>query len=138
MNLKLQILLAEKIEIKSEPIVKVDEVEDVAEEIFSNENVAEIVAENVSEEENDNASEDIKTETLDSAKKEDVPVMNVSFFGSDISSLPIKEEEREQPIERKVQKPILSTESKNSGRQQCSWFHQYLAKLAENRQNRRG
>lgn len=101
-----------KIEIKSEPIVKVDEVEDVAEEIFSNENVAEIVAENVSEEENDNASEDIKTETLDSAKKEDVPVMNVSFFGSDISSLPIKEEEREQPIERKVQKPILSTESK--------------------------
>lgn len=105
-----------KIEIQSESVEKIEKVEEITETI-PEEIHSEIVSENSSEEsvnEIENIEEIVETGSADSVKDDEVPVMNVSFFGNDISSLSIKKEEekaKEQPIE-KVRKPILSTESK--------------------------
>lgn len=105
-----------KVEVKSEDVLKTEDINEVSEEIVSEEKNSEIVTENNSEEivdEVENVEEHLETAQT-YIEKDDVPVMNVSFFGTDISSLPIKkeEEEEDQPVEGKVQKPILSTESK--------------------------
>ena len=105
-----------KIEIQSESVEKTEKVEEIA-EVIPEETHSEVIPENVAEEyvnEVENVAEIVETESADSVKDDEVPVMNVSFFGNDISSLSIKKEEEkeeEKPIE-KVQKPILSTESK--------------------------
>ncbi|MFY1047985.1 hypothetical protein [Chryseobacterium sp. GP-SGM7] len=94
-----------KIEVKSEEVLKTKDAKDTSEENVLEEKNSEIV------DEAENIEENLETEET-STEKNNVPVMNVSFFGNDISSLPIKkQEEKEQPVE-KIQKPILSTESK--------------------------
>lgn len=106
-----------KIEIQSEPVEKTEKVEGIAEEAIPEETHSEIITENSSQEpvnEVENTEESVETKPTDYLRDDEVPVMNVSFFGNDISSLSIKKEEekeKQEPTER-VQKPILSSESK--------------------------
>ncbi|MGG5209516.1 hypothetical protein ACQWU4_11260 [Chryseobacterium sp. MIQD13] len=71
------------------------------------EKIPEIVEEK--HEEVENSEESIETEI----PKEEAPVMNVSFFGTDISSLAVEKAEQEQPAqaaktENEVQRPVDS------------------------------
>lgn len=84
-----------KAEIESEPAEKAESVEDIREEVALGEKSPEIIVEETSEELID-IVEDIESETPDSTKDDEVPVMNVSFFGSDISSLSINKEEKNE------------------------------------------
>ncbi|WP_160137919.1 tetratricopeptide repeat protein [Chryseobacterium sp. c4a] len=61
-----------------------------------------------SEEQSENA-EKIQ-ETLEAGQKEEVPVMNVSFFGTDISSLKVgesKKEDKEEPVKEEPMKEAV-------------------------------
>lgn len=99
---------SKKIEI--EPVVqdeKPEEVKEVLEEIILEEEKSETVVENISEE-TVNKDENSEPEIADSTGKE-ARVMNVSFFGTDISSLSIKKEEEQQqdsPKERVEELPL--------------------------------
>lgn len=97
---------SKKIEIESVQEEKPEEVKEVLEEIILEEEKSETVAENISEEvvnEVENPEPQIATE------KEEARVMNVSFFGTDISSLAIKKEEEKQedsPKEKVEELPL--------------------------------
>lgn len=100
---------SKKIEI--EPVVqdeKPEEVKEVLEEIILEEEKSETVAENISEE-TVNEIDNQESEIADSKEKEEARVMNVSFFGTDISSLAIKKEEEQQqdsPKEKVEELPL--------------------------------
>lgn len=69
-----------------------------------------------SETEEDNAApiESIEEEkTVTETLKEDVPVMNVSFFGTDISTLKV-EEKKEEPVVEKVQEVTMKNTTPSS------------------------
>ncbi|REC57430.1 hypothetical protein DRF62_00255 [Chryseobacterium piscium] len=100
---------SKKIEI--EPVLqyeKPEEVKEVLEEIILEEEKSETVVENISEE-TVNEVENQEPEIADSKEKEEARVMNVSFFGTDISSLAIKKEEQQQqdsPKEKVEELPL--------------------------------
>lgn len=99
---------SKKIEIETVQEEKPEEVKEVLEEIILEEEKLETVAENISEEVL-NEVENSEPEIADSAEKEEVRVMNVSFFGADISSLAIKKEEEKQqdfPQEKVEELPL--------------------------------
>lgn len=99
---------SKKIEIESVQEEKPEEVKEVLEEIILEEEKSETVAENISEEVV-NEVENPKPEIADSTEKEEARVMNVSFFGTDISSLAIKKEEEQQqdsPKEKVEELPL--------------------------------
>ncbi|WP_265428931.1 hypothetical protein [Chryseobacterium sp. YIM B08800] len=99
---------SKKIEIETVQEEKPEEVKEVLEEIILEEEKLETVAENISEEVV-NEVENPEPEIADSAEKEEVRVMNVSFFGADISSLAIKKEEEKQqdfPQEKVEELPL--------------------------------
>ena len=96
---------SKKIEIESVQDEKPEEVTEVSEEIISEEEKSETAAENISEE-TVNKVEMQEPEITDSTEKEEVRVMNVSFFGTDISSLAIKKEEQEPPKEKAEELPL--------------------------------
>lgn len=103
------------------PVVEaalVTEPEDITEETQSTEAVQEEVLPLVetSETEEDNAApiESIEEEkTVTETLKEDVPVMNVSFFGTDISTLKV-EEKKEEPVVEKVQEVTMKNTTPSS------------------------
>ncbi|MBW3520666.1 hypothetical protein [Chryseobacterium sp. NKUCC03_KSP] len=97
---------SKKIEIKPEPEEKSEAVKEVSDEIISEEEGSETVAENKVEE-SINEVESLEQEIISSHEKEEAPVMNVSFFGADISSLAIQKEE-EQPKEKVEELPLES------------------------------
>jgi len=99
---------SKKIEIESVQEEKPEEVKEVLEEIILEEEKSETVAENISEEVV-NEVENPEPEIADSTEKEEARVMNVSFFGTDISSLAIKKEEEQQedsPKEKVEELPL--------------------------------
>lgn len=99
---------SKKIEIESVQEEKPEEVKEVLEEIILEEEKSETVAENISEEVV-NEVENPEPEIADSTEKEEARVMNVSFFGTDISSLAIKKEEEKQqdsPKEKVEELPL--------------------------------
>lgn len=99
---------SKKIEIETVQEEKPEEVKEVLEEIILEEEKIETVEENISEEVV-NEVENPEPEIADSAEKEEVRVMNVSFFGADISSLAIKKEEEKQqdfPQEKVEELPL--------------------------------
>lgn len=99
---------SKKIEIESVQEEKPEEVKEVLEEIILEEEKSETVAENISEEVV-NEVENSEPEIADSTEKEEARVMNVSFFGTDISSLAIKKEEEQQedsPKEKVEELPL--------------------------------
>lgn len=96
----------------------VTESEGITEETQSTEAVKKEVLPVVetSETEDDNAapSESTKEEkTVTETLKEDVPVMNVSFFGTDISTLKV-EEKKEEPVVEKVQEVTMKNTTPSS------------------------
>ncbi|VXC31587.1 conserved hypothetical protein [Chryseobacterium sp. 8AT] len=103
---------SKKIEIESVQAEKPEEVKEVLEEIILEEEKSETVAENISEEVV-NEVENPEPEIADSIEKEEARVMNVSFFGTDISSLAIKKEEEKQQdsLKEKVEELPLKEES---------------------------
>ncbi|MBO6185286.1 MAG: hypothetical protein J6O88_11475 [Chryseobacterium sp.] len=95
--------------VKIEPVVLQDEqpeeVKEVLEDVILEEEKSETVAENISEEmviEVENQDSEI----TDATENEEARVMNVSFFGTDISSLPIKKEKQEKPKEKVEELPL--------------------------------
>ncbi|WP_139420880.1 hypothetical protein [Chryseobacterium mulctrae] len=99
---------SKKIEIESVQEEKPEEVKEVLEEIILEEEKSETVAENISEE-IVNEVENPEPEIADSTEKEEARVMNVSFFGTDISSLAIKkevEEQQDSPKEKVEELPL--------------------------------
>ena len=104
---------SKKIEIESVQAEKPEEVKEVLEEIILEEEKSETVAENISEEVV-NEVENPEPEIADSTEKEEARVMNVSFFGTDISSLAIKKEEEKQQdsLKEKVEELPLKEENK--------------------------
>ncbi|MEG1590316.1 tetratricopeptide repeat protein [Chryseobacterium sp.] len=97
---------SKKIEIKPKPEEKIEAVKEVSEEIISEEERLETIVENKVEE-SINEVESLEQEITSSHEKEEAPVMNVSFFGADISSLAIQKEE-EQPKEKVEELPLES------------------------------
>ena len=97
---------SKKIEIKPEPEEKSEAVKEVSDEIISEEERSETIVENKVEE-SINEVESLEQEIISSHEKEEAPVMNVSFFGADISSLAIQKEE-EQPKEKVEELPLES------------------------------
>ncbi len=96
----------------------VTESEGITEETQSTEAVKEEVLPVVetSETEDDNAAPSETTEeekTVTETLKEDVPVMNVSFFGTDISTLKV-EEKKEEPVVEKVQEVTMKNNTPSS------------------------
>lgn len=96
----------------------VTESEAITEETQSTEAVQEDVLPLVetSETEDDNAVPMESTEeekTVTETLKEDVPVMNVSFFGTDISTLKV-EEKKEEPVVEKVQEVTMKNTTPSS------------------------
>lgn len=96
----------------------VTESEGITEETQSTEAVKEEVLPVVetSETEDDNAAPSESTEeekTVTETLKEDVPVMNVSFFGTDISTLKV-EEKKEEPVVEKVQEVTMKNTTPSS------------------------
>ncbi|TXI90152.1 MAG: hypothetical protein E6Q36_01945 [Chryseobacterium sp.] len=96
----------------------VTESEGITEETQSTEAVKEEVLPVVetSETEDDNAAPSESTEeekTVTETLKEDVPVMNVSFFGTDISTLKV-EEKKEEPVVEKVQEVTMKNNTPSS------------------------
>ncbi|KFE98417.1 hypothetical protein IX39_13325 [Chryseobacterium formosense] len=91
---------SKKVEIQSEPAEKVEKTEVISDNKIEEEKSEIIVESNIEEPINEvkNIEENVETEATDSIKDDEVPVMNVSFFGNDISSLSIQKEEK-QPIE---------------------------------------
>ena len=104
---------SKKIEIESVQEERPEEVKEVLEEIILEEEKSETVAENISEEVV-NEVENPEPEIADSTEKEEARVMNVSFFGTDISSLAIKKEEEKQQdsLKEKVEELPLKEENK--------------------------
>jgi hypothetical protein len=97
---------SKKIEIKPEPEEKSEALKEVSDEIISEEERSETIVENKVEE-SINEVESLEQEIISSHEKEEAPVMNVSFFGADISSLAIQKEE-EQPKEKVEELPLES------------------------------
>lgn len=106
------------------PVVEVEaipvaESEVITEETQSTEAVQEEVLPLVetSETEEDNAAPIESTEeeekTVTETLKEDAPVMNVSFFGTDISTLKV-EEKKEEPVVEKVQEVTMKNTTPSS------------------------
>ncbi|MGD1320308.1 hypothetical protein [Chryseobacterium sp. 2R14A] len=91
---------SKKVQIQSEPAEKLEKPEVISDNKIEEEKSEIIVESNIEEPVNEvkNIEENVETETADSTKDGEVPVMNVSFFGNDISSLSIQKEEK-QPIE---------------------------------------
>jgi len=91
---------SKKVEIQSEPAEKLEKPEVILDNKIEEEKSEIIVESNIEEPVNEvtNIEENVETEAVDSTKDGEVPVMNVSFFGNDISSLSIQKEEK-QPIE---------------------------------------
>lgn len=97
---------SKKIELSSEQDEKPEEVKEISEEPISEEENQETVAENIQEETIDEV-ENKEPEITNSTEKVEAPVMNFSFFGTNISSLPIKKEEKEnQPKEEAQEMPL--------------------------------
>lgn len=99
---------SEKIEIKPEPEEKIEAVKEVSDEIISEEENSETIVENRVGE-SINEVESLEQEITSSHEKEEAPVMNVSFFGADISSLAIQKEEEQQqdfPKEKVEELPL--------------------------------
>ena len=97
---------SKKIELSSEQDEKPEEVKEISEEPISEEQNQETVAENIQEETIDEV-ENKELEITNSTEKVEAPVMNFSFFGTNISSLPIKKEEKEnQPKEEAQEMPV--------------------------------
>jgi len=97
---------SKKIELSSEQDEKPEEVKEVSEEPISEEENQETVAGNIQEETIDEV-ENKEPESTNSTEKVEAPVMNFSFFGTNISSLPIKKEEKEnQPKEEAQEMPV--------------------------------
>ncbi|WP_115620595.1 putative sodium/potassium/calcium exchanger [Chryseobacterium indoltheticum] len=97
---------SKKIELSSEQDEEPEEVKEVSEEPISEEQNQETVAENIQEETIDEV-ENKELEITNSTEKVEAPVMNFSFFGTNISSLPIKKEEKEnQPKEEAQEMPL--------------------------------
>lgn len=97
---------SKKIELSSEQDEEPEEVKEVSEEPISEEQNQETVAENIQEETIDEV-ENKELEITNSTEKVEAPVMNFSFFGTNISSLPIKKEEKEnQPKEEVQEMPV--------------------------------
>lgn len=97
---------SKKIELSSEQDEEPEEVKEVSEEPISEEQNQETVAENIQEETIDEV-ENKEPEITNSTEKVEAPVMNFSFFGTNISSLPIKKEEKEnQPKEEAQEMPL--------------------------------
>lgn len=97
---------SKKIELSSEQDEKPEEVKEISEEPFSEEQNQETVAEDIQEETIDEV-ESKEPEITNSTEKVEAPVMNFSFFGTNISSLPIKKEEKEnQPKEEAQEMPL--------------------------------
>lgn len=90
---------SKKVELKAEQADKIEDIKDVSEEIIVEEEKLETATESISEE-TVNEIENLEVEAIDSNEKLEAPVMNVSFFGADISSLAIKKEEENQPEEK--------------------------------------
>ena len=93
---------SKKIELSSEKDEEPEEVKEVSEEPISEEQNQETVAENIQEETIDEV-ENKEPEITNSTEKVEAPVMNFSFFGTNISSLPIKKEEKENQPKEEVQ-----------------------------------
>lgn len=96
---------SKKVELKAEQADKIEEIKEVSEDISLEEEKLETVTESISEE-TINEAEVINT------TEEQAPVMNVSFFGADISSLAIKKEGQNQPeekVEEQPSKPEIQT-----------------------------
>ena len=97
---------SKKIELSSEQDKKPEKVKEISEEPISEEQNQETVAENIQEETIDEV-ENKEPEITNSTEKVEAPVMNFSFFGTNISSLPIKKEEKEnQPKEEAQEMPL--------------------------------
>ncbi|WP_445431915.1 hypothetical protein [Chryseobacterium indoltheticum] len=97
---------SKKIELSSEQDEKPEEVKEISEEPISEEQNQETFAENIQEETIDEV-ENKEPEITNSTEKVEAPVMNFSFFGTNISSLPIKKEEKEnQPKEEAQEMPL--------------------------------
>ncbi|MFC0428071.1 hypothetical protein [Chryseobacterium scophthalmum] len=103
---------SKKIEIESVQEEKPEEVKEVLEEIILEEEKSETVVENISEE-TVNEVENSEPEIAGSTEKEEARVMNVSFFGTDISSLAIKKEEEKQQDSPKEKVEELSLKEEN-------------------------
>jgi len=102
-----------KTEIESEPAEKAESVEDIREEVALGEKSPEIIVEETSEELID-IVEDIESENPDSTKDDEVPVMNVSFFGNDISSLSINKEEKNEEKQAAEKVPEINVKAVNN------------------------
>ncbi|MGI9650454.1 hypothetical protein [Chryseobacterium sp. RLHN22] len=102
-----------KAEIQSEPAEKSESVEDIREEVALGEKSPEIIVEETSEELID-IVEDIESENPDSTKDDEVPVMNVSFFGNDISSLSINKEEKNEEKQATEKVPEINVKTVNN------------------------
>ncbi len=101
---------SKKIELSSEQDEKPEEVKEVSEEPISEEQNQETVAENIQEETIDEV-ENKEPEITNSTEKVEAPVMNFSFFGTNISSLPIKKEEKGNQPKEEVQEMPLKQEN---------------------------
>lgn len=102
-----------KAEIQSEPAEKVESIEDIREVAALGEKSPEIIVEETSEELIDMV-EDIESENPDSTKDDEVPVMNVSFFGNDISSLSINKEEKNEEKQAAEKVPEINVKAVNN------------------------
>ncbi len=97
---------SKKIELSSEQDEEPEHVKEISEEPISEEEDQETVAENIQDETIDEV-ENKEPEITNSTEKVEAPVMNFSFFGTNISSLPIKKEEKEnQPKEEAQEMPL--------------------------------
>jgi hypothetical protein len=95
---------SKKMELESVQEEKPEEVKETSEEIIPENENQETLAENIPEE-TVNEVESSEQEITDSTEKVEAPVMNFSFFGTNISSLPIKKEE-EEPKEKTEELPL--------------------------------
>lgn len=92
---------APEIKAPAEEVTPVAEAEAVIEEAQHSEAIEDVKTAAQEESVSTEAVEEEKTET--ETLKEDVPVMNVSFFGTDISTLKVEEkqeEKKEEPVEK--------------------------------------
>lgn len=99
---------SKKVELEDEQTDKIEEIKEVSDEISLEEEKLETVTESTLEE-TVSEVENLEVEGTDSNEKLEAPVMNVSFFGTDISSLAIKKEEENQPEEKVEEQPTKPT-----------------------------
>ncbi|REC63183.1 hypothetical protein DRF65_05890 [Chryseobacterium pennae] len=104
------------VEPEAKNIESVEETEEIIEPSAEDILPAVEEAQELSEEKSEDSSEEVQDvpETVSQEKKEEVPVMNVSFFGTDISSLKVGEGQKEKKEEPAKGESMKDTVAENT------------------------